>query len=206
MPCQNPDCIRQYDFDHIAFYARKRYVEGVSTIVLMCNAKTESEKLYLIGQFVDLVVLYFYTSAMNAEFERMLYQSVEEGGSLSAESMGEIYRDLTKAYYGEAITLTEYDTYVWEEWPHFYFGYYIYSYATSFAAAIQISENVRKEGEPAVNRFLNFLEAGSSDYPVNVIKKAGVDLTSPETIIAVVKKMNELLDQMEKILADKNFN
>jgi oligoendopeptidase F len=180
--------------------------ENISWAYLIDNAKTESEKLYLIGQFVDLIVLYFYTSAMNAEFEKILYQTVEEGGSLSAESMSKVYKDLTKAYYGEALTLTEYDSYVWAEWPHFYFGYYIYSYATSFAAAIQISENIRSKREPAVNRFIQFLEAGSSDYPVNVIKKAGVDLTSPEPIIAVVKRMNELIDQIEDILIKNNLD
>jgi oligoendopeptidase F len=180
--------------------------ENISWAYLIDNAKTDSEKLYLIGQFVDLIVLYFYTSAMNAEFEWLLYQTVEEGGSLSAESMSDIYKDLTKAYYGKAITLTEYDTYVWTEWPHFYFGYYIYSYSTSFAAAIQISENVRSEGEPAVNRFTQILEAGSSDYPVNVIKGAGVDLTSVEPIIAVVTRMNDLMDELEEILNKNNLN
>jgi oligoendopeptidase F len=174
--------------------------ENISWAYLIDNAKTNAEKLYLIGQFVDLVVLYFYTSTMNAEFERTLYQIVEEGGTLSAELMTEIYKDLTLTYCGEAITLTEYDTYVWLEWPHFYFGYYIYSYATSFAAAIQISENIRSEGNPALDRFINFLEAGSSDYPVNVIRKAGVDLTSQELIIAVVNKMNKLLDQIDETL------
>jgi len=176
--------------------------ENVSWAYLIDNAKTESEKLYLIGQFVDLIVMYFYTSAMNAEFERILYQTVEEGGSLSAESMSEIYKDLTKTYYGEAITLTEFDSFVWAEWPHFYFGYYIYSYATSFAASIQISENIRSDGEPAVNRFIQFLEAGSSDYPVNVIKKSGVDLTTSEPYDAVAKMMSELMDEMEKMLKE----
>jgi oligoendopeptidase F len=178
--------------------------ENISWAYLIDNANTYEEKLYLIGQFVDLIVLYFYTSTMNAEFERTLYQIVEGGGSLSAESISEMYADLSKAYYGEAVTLTEYDSYVWAEWPHFYFDYYIYSYATSFAAAIQISENIRIEGAPAVYQFIQFLEAGSSDYPVNVIKKAGVDLTSPKTVIAVANRMNDLMDQIEEILTSIN--
>jgi oligoendopeptidase F len=194
-----------YDYPSFLSEIASTTAENISWAYLIDNAKAESEKLYLIGQFVDLVVLYFYTSAMNAEFERILYQTVEDGGSLSAESMSELYNDLTKIYYGEAITLTEFDSYVWAEWPHFYFGYYIYSYATSFAAAIQISEKVRSEGEPAVNRFIQFLEAGSSDYPVNVIKKAGVDLTSTDPIIAVVTRMNELMDQIEEIMIKSNL-
>jgi len=176
--------------------------ENISWAYLIENANTPAEKLYLTGQFMDLIVMYFYTSAMNAEFERTMYKTVEEGGSLTAESMSKIYRELTETYYGEAVTLTEFDSYVWAEWPHFYFGYYIYSYATSFSAAIQIAENIRKEGKPAVARFSRFLEAGSSDYPVNVIKKAGVDLTSDEPIKAVVVRMNVLMDEMENMLKE----
>jgi len=173
--------------------------ENVSWTYLIENAKTPSEKLYQIEQFIEIICMYFYTSAMNAEFERELYKILENGGSLSAESISQLYRDITKIYYGDAITLTDYDSYVWAEWPHFYFGYYIYSYATSFAASIQLSENIRKEGQPAVDRFTQFLESGSSDYPINILKEAGVDLTSPEPILALVYRMNELIDEVEKL-------
>lgn len=113
--------------------------------------------------------------------------------------LSDLYSDLIKTYYGDAVTVTDYDAHAWTEWPHFYFGFYIYSYATSFAAAIQISERIRNEGEPAANRFMRFLESGSSDYPINVLEKAGVDLTSPESIETVVKKMNELMDDIENM-------
>jgi oligoendopeptidase F len=134
---------------------------------------------------------------MNAEFERILYKTVEGGESLSAESMSGIYKDLTNAYYGDAVTLTNFDADVWAEWPHFYFDFYIYSYATSFAAAIQITENIRKDGESARDRFIHFLEAGGSDYPVDVLKKAGVDLTSPAPIEALALRLNDLMDEVE---------
>jgi len=177
--------------------------ENVSWTYLIENAKTPSEKLYQIEQFIEIICMYFYTSALNAEFERELYKILENGGSLSTESMSKLYRDITKAYYGESVTLTDCDSYVWAEWPHFYFGYYIYSYATSFAASIQLSENIRKEGQPAVDRFTQFLEAGSSDYPINLLKKAGVDLTSPEPILALVNRLNELIDKVEKLNNEK---
>ncbi len=177
--------------------------ENVSWIYLIENAKTPAEKLYQIEQFIEIICMYFYTSALNAEFERELYKVLENGGSLSAESMSELYRDITKTYYGEVITLTDYDSYVWAEWPHFYFGYYIYSYATSFAASIQLSENIRKEGQPAVDRFSQFLEAGSSDYPINILKKAGVDLTSSAPILALVNRLNELIDEVEKMIKNR---
>ena len=173
--------------------------ENVSWAHIIDNADTPSAKLYEIEQFIELACMYFYTSAMNAEFERTLYRTVEEGGSLSAESMSNIYRELTQTYYGEAVTLTEFDTFVWAEWPHFYFDYYIYSYATSFAAAVKIVENIREEGTPAVDRFIWYLEAGGSDYPLNVLKKAGVDLTSPAPIEALAKRLNELMDEVEEL-------
>jgi len=177
--------------------------ENVSWTYLIENAKKPSEKLYQIEQFIEIICMYFYTSALNAEFERELYKILENGGSLSTESMSKLYRDITKAYYGESVTLTDCDSYVWAEWPHFYFGYYIYSYATSFAASIQLSENIRKEGQPAVDRFTQFLEAGSSDYPINLLKKAGVDLTSREPILALVNRLNELIDKVEKLNNEK---
>jgi oligoendopeptidase F len=174
--------------------------ENVSWAYLIENAKTPSEKLYQIEQFIEIICLYFYTSTMNAEFERELYEILDEGGSLSAELISELYRDITKTYYGDAVTLTEFDSYVWAEWPHFYFGFYIYSYATSFAASIQLSENIRKEGQSAVDRFNQFLESGSSDYPINILKNAGVDLTSPAPILALVHRLNELMDEVELMI------
>jgi oligoendopeptidase F len=173
--------------------------ENVSWAYMIDNAKTPSEKLYQIEQFIEIICMYFYTSALNAEFEREIYRTVEEGGSLTAETMCRIYSDITKAYYGDAVTLTEYDSYVWAEWPHFYFDFYIYSYATSFSASLQIAEAIRKEGEPAANRFIRFLEAGGSDYPVEVLKKAGVDLTSPAPIEALTARVNELIDEVERM-------
>jgi len=173
--------------------------ENVAWAYMIENTKSKDEKRYLTGQFIDLIVLYFYTSAMNAEFERSLYQIVNDKGSLSAESITQVYKELTELYYGKAVTVTDFDAHAWTEWPHFYFGYYIYSYATSFAAAIQISENIRQNGETAARQFIQFLEAGNSDFPVNVINKAGVDLTSPEAIRVVGKKMNELMDVLEEI-------
>jgi oligoendopeptidase F len=174
--------------------------ENASWLYLIDKSDTPAEKLYQIEQFIDIVCMYFYTAAMNAEFEKILYHTVEEGGSLSAQSISKFYKDLTKTYYGEAITLTEFDTYVWAEWPHFYLDYYIYSYATSFAASIQLCENIRREGEPAIDRFIQFLEAGGSDYPVDILKKAGVDLTSPAPIKAMANRLNQLMDEVEKLI------
>ena len=177
--------------------------ENIAWAYLIDNAKTPAEKLFWIEQFIEMVSLYFYTSTMNAEFERAVYQQLESGASPSAETLSEIYQELNRVYYGDAITLTEYDSNVWAEWPHFYFDYYIYSYATSFVASMQFSENIYREGEPAIERFTQFLESGGSDYPLNTLKKAGVDLTTGTPIIALTKVMNELIDEVEQLLASK---
>ena len=86
------------------------------------------------------------------------------------------------------------------EYPHYYLDYYLYSYATSFSAAIQIASDIRNGGADATKRFITFLEAGNSDYPVEILKKAGVDMTSPTPYEAVSKTLNDLMDEMERIL------
>ena len=96
--------------------------------------------------------------------------------------------------------MDEEETYTWARVPHFYYNFYVYQYATSFAASEIIIDKFNNEGEPAVSRYIEFLKAGSSDYPINVLKNAGVDMNSPDPIISVNKKMNFLMDKFENIL------
>jgi len=174
--------------------------ENISQFHLIQRTETKEEKLYQMEQYLDNVVLNIYNSAFMADFERQIYRQVENGNPLSAEKLGELYAELLALYYGPDVTIDETDKYVWMEWPHYYLDYYLYSYATSFAAAIQIAGNIQQEGDPAIQRFNAFLEAGNSDYPVEVLKKAGVDMTSPQPYIAVAEKMNQLMDEMEKMI------
>lgn len=176
--------------------------ENISQAYLIENAKTKAEKLYHIEKYLDNVVLYIYSSTLNAEFEKMIYKIVEEGGSLSTDEMCKLYNELNKTYYGEDVSISELDSYIWIEWLHFYLDYYVYSYATSFTASIKIAESIKEEGGPAMKRFVEFLEAGTSAYPQDVLLKAGVDMTSPEPIRAVVKRMNDLMDELEYLLAN----
>ena len=100
------------------------------------------------------------------------------------------------------MVVDEEETYTWARIPHFYYNFYVYQYATSYAASQELVAQIKKEGQPAIDRFLSFLKAGSSQYPIEVLKTAGVDMMSPKPILAVVNKMNELLDQMEELLAE----
>ncbi len=103
-------------------------------------------------------------------------------------------------YWGKSMVVDDEETYTWARIPHFYYNFYVYQYATSFAASQAIAAQIKEEGQPAIERYLDFLKSGSSDYPIEVLKKAGVDMNSPKVILAVVNKMNQLLDQMEKLL------
>jgi oligoendopeptidase F len=94
----------------------------------------------------------------------------------------------------------EEEQYTWARIPHFYYNFYIYQYATGFAASEVLAKNVKTEGEPAVRKYLNFLQAGSSDYPINILTAAGVNMNSPEPVQAVSEKMNRVLDEMEGLL------
>ena len=137
---------------------------------------------------------------MMAEFELIIYELVENGGSLTAESLNQHYGQLLAKYYGPEVTLTEIDNYAWMEYPHYYLDYYLFSYATSATAAIQIAAAIDNQGDSAKNRFMEFLCSGNSDYPLEILKKAGVDMDGEEPYEAVVTRMNELMDEMEQIL------
>jgi oligoendopeptidase F len=174
--------------------------ENLSQFYLIQKSKSKEEKLYHIEKYLDNVVMYLYNSTMMAEFELHIYQKVENGEPLSAEDLSQFYSKLSARYYGKDVVIDEVDRLSWLEWPHYYLDYYLYSYATSFAASIQIASNILTEGGPAIERFMNFLEAGISDYPVEVLKKAGVDMTTPQPYDAVANKMNALMDEMESML------
>lgn len=176
--------------------------ENISQNYLISNSGSKDEKLYHIEQYIDNVMMMIYTSTLMAEFELEMYQKLEHGESISATIYNELYKTLLIKYYGESVTVNDIDSYAWMEYPHFYLDYYLYSYATSFAASIQISSDILTKGEAGFLRFEHFLKAGISDYPVEIIKKAGVDLLSAEPYNAVAEKLNELMDEMEKLISN----
>jgi len=174
--------------------------ENISQLYLIQNAASREEKLYQIEKYLDNVILNIYNCSMMAEFELSIYQSVEAGEPLSPQNLNENYGLLLSKYYGPEVYIEESDTYAWMEYPHYYLDFYLYSYATSFSASIQIASNIRNGDTDASNRFMDFLKAGNSDYPVEILKKAGVDMTSPAPYEAVAALLNELMDDMERIL------
>ena len=174
--------------------------ENISQLYLIENAATGEEKLYHIEKYLDNVILNIYNSCMMAEFELTLYQTVEAGEPLSPQNLNNIYGMLLAKYYGPEVHIEKSDSYAWMEFPHYYLDFYLYSYATSFSASIQIATEIRNGENDSSKRFVNFLESGNSDNPVEILKKAGVDLTDPAPYEAVSKIFNELMDEMERIL------
>ena len=133
---------------------------------------------------------------MNSKFMKM----AERGEALTPEVLTPLYNEIVKKYWGPDMIIDEEENYTWARIPHFYYNFYVYQYATGFAASQALVEKIKSDGQPAINKYLNFLKAGNSDYAINVLKNAGVDMNQPEPINRTISKMNELLDQLEKLL------
>jgi oligoendopeptidase F len=136
---------------------------------------------------------------MFAEFEKIVYEKLENGNALTPDILREMYREIYQKYWGpEMITDVE-EEYAWARIPHFYYNFYVFQYSTGFAASEILSQKILEDGKEAVGKYLDFLRSGSSDYPINILKATGVDMNSPEPILAVTKKMASLLDEMESL-------
>ena len=163
-------------------------------------SETKDEKLFLLEKYLNNITTTVYRQVMFAEFEMLTHSKVENGEALTPDKLCLLYKDIYQKYWGPEMVIDEEETYTWARVPHFYYNFYVYQYATGFAASEALAAKVKSEGEPAVKKYLDFLKAGSSDYPIEILKKAGVDMNSPEPIFAVTKKMNQIIDEIEKLL------
>ncbi len=169
-------------------------------------AQTDDEKLYYLGSALENMRGTFFRQAMFAEFELAIHEVVEKGGALSGEKLSQIYGDLLRRYHGDAQGVLKIDPLVTVEWayiPHFYRNFYVYQYATSIAAGTAFAERTLSGQPGAVDTYLGLLKAGGSDHPYELVKRAGVDLASPQPYRALVARMNSIMDQIEAILAKK---
>ena len=123
----------------------------------------------------------------------------KQGESLTPQELSEIYYDLNVKYYGDGMVVDKDIEMEWARIPHFYNSFYVYKYATGFSAATSFAKQILDEGEPAVDRYLGFLKSGGSDYSINILKKAGVDMSSPEPIRQAMSVFEELIEQMEQL-------
>lgn len=170
---------------------------------LIENAKTPDEKVIQIEKYLNNVRDIFYWTSMASEFENTIYEKVESGEELSSDDFCEIIKDLSMKYYGKDMKITEEETYIWAPLRHLYIvDFYLYQYAVGFAASEQIAAKLI-EDPTETGKYLNFLKAGSSAYPIDAIKLAGVDMNSKEPVLSVSKKMNEMLDEFELLMRQK---
>src|SRR5699024_9085323 len=135
-----------------------------------------------------------------AEFEHDIHVRDQNGEPLTAQSLTEIYYDLNKKYFGPNIIIDEEIGLEWARIPHFYYNYYVYQYTTGFAAATSLANQILTEKETAVERYNNYLKAGSSDFPIEVIKKAGADMTEKAHVLSALAVFEEKLNQFESLL------
>jgi len=139
---------------------------------------------------------------MFAEFELIMGRHVAAGRTLTADLLCEEYKKLNALYYGPDMVVDEYIAAEWARIPHFYMNYYVFQYATGYSAAIALSRRILAEGEPAVKDYIRFLSGGCSKSPIDLLKDAGVDMTSPEPVNQALQLFGELLDEMEALMAE----
>lgn len=171
---------------------------------LLATEKDDMFKLYILDRYLDGVRGTIFRQTLFAEFELAMHARVEQGQTLTADFLNEEYLKLTKKYYGDDKGVVEVGDYIQNEWsyiPHFYMNYYVFQYSTGLIASMALSEKVLS-GEPgAREKYLEFLSAGGSDYPLNILKKAGVDMTRPEASEAAFRNFDQLVTEMETIVA-----
>jgi oligoendopeptidase F len=169
---------------------------------MVAQAKTKAEKLYYLGEGLELIRTTFFRQTMFGEFQLAIHEEVEKGHALSGARLSEIYCGLLKHYYGEDKGVTKIDPGYCVEWafiPHFYYGFYVYQYATSMAGAAAFTKAIEAKQPGARDRFIALLKAGGSDYPYDLYKKAGIDMAAPAPYQALIARMNRLMDQIDQL-------
>jgi oligoendopeptidase F len=170
---------------------------------MLKTIKDDATKLSLLGNFLEGIKSTVFRQTQFAEFELRMHEMAEKGQPLTGEVLDNLYATITKKYYGHDQKVCIVDDYIAHEWafiPHFYRNFYVYQYATSFTASAALAEKVMAGDKAALDRYLAFLNAGGSKYPVDLLKDAGVDMTTDEPLELTMKQMNRVMDEMEKLI------
>jgi oligoendopeptidase F len=170
---------------------------------MLKSIKDDNVRLSLLGNYLEGIKGTVFRQTQFAEFELRIHELAEKGESLTGDDLDKVYLEITRKYYGHDKGVCTVDDEIKAEWafiPHFYYNFYVYQYATAFTASAALSEKVMAGDKAATKKYLEFLSAGSSDYAINLLKKAGVDMTTSEPLELTMKKMNRVMDEMEKIL------
>ncbi|MFA5576844.1 MAG: oligoendopeptidase F [Tissierellaceae bacterium] len=164
------------------------------------NLEDKNQRLYLLNHYLESFRTTVFRQTMFAEFEKTINEYLEAGESLTADYLCESYREMNKLYYGPNMVIDDEISMEWARIPHFYYDFYVFQYATGFSAAVALSQKILEEKGTAVEKYINFLKSGSSDYPLNVLKKAGVDMTTKEPVDNAMKIFANLVEEMDKLI------
>ncbi|MDF2510964.1 MAG: yjbG [Herbinix sp.] len=167
---------------------------------MLKNTDDKKQKAYLINHFLEKFKGTLFRQTMFAEFEMITHKLVEDEESLTADALCKIYHDLNVKYFGDGVIIDPEIDMEWSRIPHFYNAFYVYQYATGYSAAIALSRRILNEGTPAVEDYIRFLSGGSSNYPIELLKAAGVDMSTKEPVHQALQLFEELLGQMEELM------
>jgi oligoendopeptidase F len=173
---------------------------------MLANTKDDDVRLSLLGNYLENIKGTVFRQTQFAEFELRMHQLAQEGQPVTGEALDRLYLDVTKRYYGHDQGICLVDEYVANEWsfvPHFYRDFYVFQYATSFTASSALAEKVKSGDAEARRRYLAFLRAGGSKYPIDLLKDAGIDMTTDEPLDLTMKAMTRVMDEMEALLAKR---
>ena len=158
-----------------------------------------NEQLYFVNKEIENIRTTVFRQMLFAEFELITHEMVEKGKPLTSDDFCSIWKDLNEKYYGKSLVLDDYIIFEWSRIPHFYSAFYVYQYATGYAASFAFSQNILNEGNSAVRNYIdNFLKMGGSNYPIEILKNASVDMTTKTPMQNVMNRFSELLDILEK--------
>src|ERR1043166_9050402 len=170
---------------------------------MLKQIKDDDAKLSLLGSYLETLKGTVFRQTQFAEFELRMHERAQAGLPVTGDALSKLYLDITRKYYGHDQGVCIVDDYIAHEWslvPHFYRDFYVFQYATSFTASSALSEKVLAGDEAAKKRYLRFLASGGSKYPIDLLKEAGVDMTTDEPLDLTVKSMNRVMDEMERLL------
>ena len=163
------------------------------------NAKTKEEKIFYLTDFLDSVRTTIYRQTMFAEFEMLMHEKEQNGIPLTEEEISNTYYGLNKLYYGDNVVSDDNIRYEWSRIPHFYTPFYVYKYATGLSSALSIANRILNGDIETRDNYLEFLSSGGNNYPLNILKKVGVDMTTPKPIEEALDMFKEKLEELKQI-------
>ena len=192
-------------------YMKADYTIFVAEVASTCNEiqlthyllntlTDKGQRAYILNYYLEQVRTTVFRQTMFAEFEKLSHASAESGEPLTVDSMSDMYRKLNEDYFGADVDVDDRIAMEWMRIPHFYRPFYVYKYATGFSAAAALAGLIRDNGQSAVDKYLQFLSSGGSDYPINLLKNAGVDMTTPAPVDKALDEFSDLVDEMDGLL------